>query len=193
MKRLSLLVILFALSKPAMAQVLWNELTQGDLSDDRFAPTPFVLSPGDNSLFGILEGFDGQTIDRDYFSITVPVGYQFSELWLDSYNSSDFAAFMGIQPGPIFPDDPATVQPEDLMGWTLFGPNFVGQDLMPQLAMNGYGFTPPLPAGIYTFWAQQIGAYTEWTGNFVVTEVPEPGSVFGLLLGLSLVVWRRAK
>ena len=85
---------------------------------------------------------------------------------------------MGIQPGRSSPD-PDTVRPEDLLGWTLFGPFQIGADLLLLMGMNGMTFTPPLPAGSYPFWVQQLDNYTEWTADFTV-EVPEPAAAIGL-------------
>lgn len=166
------------------AQPMWNEFTQGDLSDDRFAPTPFVLNPGSNVLFGVIDGDDGQgNIDRDYFSLTIAEGYTLSRIDLLVYLSDDFAAFVGVQPGPIFPNDPDTVEPGDLLGWTLFGPSDIGADLLPMIGSNGQTFAPPLPAGTYSFWAQQIDSFTEWVPDFVVEPVPAPGGV--VLVGVA--------
>jgi hypothetical protein len=190
MKLVMVVLGVAALAPAAHGDVLWIELTQGDLSDDRLAPNAFTLLPGVNELFGIIDGDDGRgNIDRDYFSVAVPAGHQLTQLTLDTYISVDFAAFMGIQPGPVFPDDPDTVRPEDLMGWTLFGPGQIGQDLLPQMAVNGYGFTPPLGPGVYTFWVQQLDNFTDWSGSFVV-EVPEPGGAAALIL-LSAIGMRR--
>jgi hypothetical protein len=61
------------------------------------------------------------------------------------------------------------------------------------MSANGYGFTAPLQAGTYTFWGQQLDDYTAWNGIFVVTQVPAPPSVAGLLLaGLATFRRRRA-
>lgn len=180
----AVLVGVFALPAAAPANDLWIELIHGDLSDNRFAPTPFTLVDGDNYLYGIMSGAKAEGgYDVDYFSVTIPAGFQLSALYLDHYDSPDFAAFLGIQPGPIFPNDPGEVGPLDLMGFVHMGPQHIGQDLLPIMASMGYGFTPPLQAGVYSFWGQQIDDYTDWVGNFVVTAVPEPSSFAVLLLG----------
>lgn len=176
----------------ARADIVYDEQRQGDFSDDRFAPTPLPLSVGSNQLIGIIEGEDGMGgLDRDYFTITIPAGLQLSSILLESYMSTDFAAFAGIQPGAVFPDDPDSVRPGDLMGWTLFGPGNVDQDLLPQIGANGRRFTAPLGAGTYTFWVQQIGPFTDYTWNFEVA-VPAPGAV-GLLGAAGLVGLRRRR
>ncbi len=190
------MMLLCILAAPAAvhANDLWVELIHGDLSDDRFAPTPFTLVEGDNFLYGVMTGaFPEGGYDIDYFSVTVPAGFQLAALTLDHYDSPDFAAFLGIQPGPIFPNDPGDVAPGDLMGFVHMGPQYIGQDLLPIMASMGYGFTPPLPAGVYSFWAQQIDDYTDWTGNFVVSAVPEPSSLAMLMLGGTVCSVRRRR
>ena len=47
------------------------------------------------------------------------------------------------------------------------------------MGANGQGFTPPLPAGTYSFWAQQTGEPTIDILDFVVT-VPSPGTALPL-------------
>ena len=68
------------------------------------------------------------------------------------------------------------------MGWAHFGASRVGEDLLGMMGGNGIGFTPPIPSGIYTFWDQQLDDYTDWTGRFVVTEIPGPSALVGLTL-----------
>ncbi len=176
----------------AHGQTIWNEVTQGDLSDDRFNPTTLNLTEGSNILFGVIDGDDGMgNIDRDYFSVTVPQGHVLARIDLLLYFSDDFGAFLGIQPGPIFPNDPDTVQPEDLLGWVVFGPSNEGGDLLLAMSVNGQTFTPPLAAGTYTLWAQQLDSFTEWTPDFVVEAVPAPGALAVMGLGLVGCVRRR--
>jgi hypothetical protein len=181
---------LAALTARAHAQVLlYDEFAQGDLSDDRFNPTPFNLPVGIAQLHGSLLGDVNGHIDRDYYSITIPQGFVLSHLILEQYFSNDPVAFIAIQPGPIFPNDPTTVTPGELMGWLHFGQDYIGQDLLPLMGAQGQGFTPPIPAGIYSFWTQQTGEPTEYLLDFVV-EAPAPA---GLLALAALLPWRRRR
>lgn len=177
--------------------ILWNELFQGDLSGDRFAPTPLSVSAGSNELFGILAGATGGpdgTIDRDYYTITIPAGHVLAAIVLGAYLSPDFAAFIAVQPGGIFPNDPDSVIPSDLLGWTHFGPIDEGSDLLPGMGMRGQGFTPPLPEGTYSFWAQQTDDYTDYAMDFVVEEVPGPGAGTALAaVGMGALGGRRRR
>jgi hypothetical protein len=185
-------IVAALLPGPLRADVMWIESVQGDLSDNRFAPTHLLIAPGPNELYGILSGGNDQGgLDRDYFSITVPDGYVLSQIVLDAYYSPDYAAFLGVQPGPIFPNDPDTVQPGDLLGWTHFGPDQLNMDLLPIMGSHGQGFTPPLPAGTYSFWAQQLDDYTEYDLDFVV-DVPAPSGA-GLIVAPLLMLGRRRR
>ena len=161
--------------------VLWNEHVQGDLSDNRLQPNQFALPSGSSHLNGFMAGEVGGVVDLDYYSITVPQGFELSQIILESYTSQDPVAFLAIQPGPIFPNDPGSVTPGELMGWIHLGAQHVGLDILPIMGSQGMGFTPPLAAGTYTFWAQQLGAPTDYLLEFVVVPAPA-GAVAGLLM-----------
>jgi len=172
-------VLALALIAPlgASADVVYDEGAQGDLSGDRFAPTPFDLAEGSHDFFGVMAGRnDAGEVDLDYYSITIPDGYALASITLGAYVSDDFAAFLGIQPGAVFPDDPDTVSPGDLLGWAHFGSQEVDTDLLALMGTNGVGFTTPLAAGTYSFWAQQTGTFTEYSLTFNVVEVPAPAA-----------------
>lgn len=177
---------------PLHADVIWNESVQGDLSNNRFEPTMLMVAPGSNQFFGLMNaaGPNGE-VDRDYFTLTIPEGHQLSSITLDIYFSQDFAAFLGIQPGPVFPNDPDTVQPNDLLGWTLISTMEEGQNVLPIMGSNGTGFTPPLPAGTYSFWAQQTGDRTEYALTFGVEPIPAPGALTLITAGSWLLLRRR--
>jgi hypothetical protein len=177
---------------PARGDVIWNEPVQGDLSDDRFAPTPLVLMEGSNELFGVMQGGDGEVFDRDFFSVTVPEGHVLSRIVLGFYFSVDRTAFIAVQRGALFPEDPDAPDPSAILGWTHFGPSEVGGDLLALMGMNGQGFAPPLGAGTYSFWAQQTDNFTEHALDFVI-EVPGPGGTGTVVVMISLAGGRRRK
>lgn len=174
-----LAIVVLSAAAGARAQVIYNEFVQGDISDDRFLPTALVLSEGSNILLGFMAGAQGPTVDLDYFSITIPAGLQLDQIILTGYFSQDPVAFLAIQPGPIFPNDPLTVEPGDLMGWTHLEVGQVGLDVLAIMGTQGQGFIPPLPAGVYTFWAQQLGEPTDYTLDFVVTPAPGSAALLG--------------
>jgi hypothetical protein len=140
-------------------------------------------------LIGLMQGeISPGVIDLDYFTITIPPGQALSQLILESYFSLDPFAFLAIQPGPIFPNDPSSVEPQDLMGWTHMRAGQVGTDILPEMASLGYGFTIPLAAGTYTFWGQQLGDPTDYILNFVIVPAPFSGA---FLFGAAAMLRRR--
>jgi hypothetical protein len=176
------------------AATLYDEALSGDLSGDRFAPTALSLSPGVNTLFGVMDGRDQETniFDRDFFSISIPAGFQLSRIDLADYQSEDFIAFVAFVPGPVFTPNPDGIDPSQLTGWTLFGTFDVGEDILADMALNTNGFTPPLTGSTYSFWAQQTGEFTTWTANFIVEPIPTPGPVaLAALAGLAAARRRR--
>jgi hypothetical protein len=118
-------------------------------------------------------------------------------------------------PTPAIPPNTALTDPSKLLGYTLIGStnaanNFPsveapGDNLFPSMGLTGtrplqpngtpepdpIGFKAPLPAGDYVFWAQQTAeGDVDVRLSFVVSRVPEPASILGLLavgvLGTSL-------
>jgi hypothetical protein len=179
----------------AHADTLWDEGSNGDLSEDRFNPTPMFLPEGLWSLYAF-SGTYGENMDiwdREYFTVTMPPGTELSQLILMDYFGDDGAAFIGIQTGPIITVDPANASPTDLLGWALFGiwVEGIGVDYLPIIGRDGsgaIGFDPPLPAGQYTFWIQQMGPFCNYQWDFIVT--PEPASL-ALACIASLIALRR--
>ena len=169
-----------ALCPGAGAQPIYIEFLQGDLSDNHAAPSQLTVHQGSNELLGFMAGdLGGGLIDRDYFRFTVPEGMVLSQIILTQYFSIDPVAFLAVVPGPAFPHDGETTLPSELLGWVHLGEEHLGLDIMPLMGMQGQGFTPPLPSGEYSFWAQQLGEPTDYVLNFVV-EVPAPYGLFAL-------------
>ncbi len=185
--RLALVLSNAVLAGSACADVLWNEGSQGDLSNDRLNPTSFAMSAGTHSLFATTGSGD-----LDYISITLAPGTQLTQLNLVSYQGTDTRAFMGVQSGPAFTESPSTVNVANLLGWTHFGPGAgnVGANLLPGLGAGSgaIGFAPPLPSGTYSFWLQQLGSAVSYQLDFVV--VPSPG-VLALAPAACMLVRRR--
>ena len=174
------------------ADVVWYEVTNGDLSNDPAAPTPITLGPGVSS---IIAAVNADTDPQDWFAITIPAGYQLSTLTLADYDSLDHVAFTGFQAGPTFVGD--TTFPPSYMGYTHFGADVIGEDLLtlmsdPNNDPGAQGFTPPLASGVYTFIVQQLGQDSLYQFDFEVTAVPGPGGL-GVIGVLGLGMARRSR
>ena len=190
-------LVLFAVA-PSHAATVWNESVNGDISNNRLAPTSVTLAAGSNDVIGSVVG---NPSDIDYLTINVPTGDELSQIILESYTSTDQKGFIGIQQGTTFTQPPTGTDVTKLLGYTHFGPGAgnVGLDILPSMGTGAgaQGFTAPLPAGPYTFWIQQLGALTNYDFNFVVQPVPEPATwalaaMAGGLLARWLLATRRA-
>ena len=183
------------------ATVLWNESINGDLSNNQAAPNAFTLSLGTNSVIGSV----GTPDNQDWIALTVPAGDVLSSLILKSYTSTDAQGFTGMQSGPSFVGSIFTQA--NYLGYAHFGTgatngslpatNLVNADLLPIMADNSptgtspgaQGFTPPLPAGTYTFLIQQTGsANTAYQFDYNVSVAPEPSGLLVTALGSGMLI-----
>ncbi|MCC6321149.1 MAG: hypothetical protein IT438_06910 [Phycisphaerales bacterium] len=177
----------------ANADIIWTEQINGDFSGNRLAPTTLALAEGNNAISARIEPISqAGELDLDYFSVTVPSGFRLTEVLLENYLSTDFVAFIAIDPHATFTIAPEDASIENLFGWLHFGAADVGQDILTRMGQNGTGFATPLPSGTYTFWAQQIGDLTEYTPVFVVEAIPAPGSL-SVLAAAGLLSLRRRR
>ncbi len=144
---------------PLPAATVWNESINGDISNNRLAPTSVTLAPGSNDVIGSVQGSPS---DIDYLTINVPSGDELSQIILESFTSTDQKGFIGVQSGTTFTQPPTGTDVTQLLGYTHFGPGAgnVGADILPSMGIGAgaQGFTAPLAAGPYTFWIQQLGA-----------------------------------
>jgi PEP-CTERM motif len=172
----------------------YDEAVDGDLSGNRLEPTWLTAVAGSN-----LMSMSSTTGDRDYVGFTVPAGLQLSSIFHVRYESADDFSFMGLQAGAVFTEPPTGTDASQLLGYYVFGAASAGTEIIDDLGNSdvqppppptrppAQGFTPPLPAGPYTFWIQQTGAVAHYTFDFVLTPVPEPAtSALTLLGGLAL-------
>ncbi len=199
---LTSLVALSALA-PATAQAGvaggWDEAVNGDLSGDGLAPNFVSLSAGSNLLRGTT-GRDAGTslVDRDYFSISVPAGFELSSMTvLEGTASIGFGSFIGLVAGNTVPVSPDAPDASGLLGWTLYDAGNVGGDLllfMSPPSFGSTGFTPPLPAGEYSFWIQETGTgVATYNFDMNLVAVPEPATLLSMLAGLALLTAARRR
>jgi len=157
---------------------LYDESVDGEITDDPTNPLSLALGNGSNIINGaVIAG------DIDYVTVNVPEGYVLSEIELADYDSVDDLAFIGIQRGTVFTEPPVETNVANLLGFTLFGIDTEGTDILPNIGSGegAQGFTAPLEAGDYTFWIQQTGPDTVGYSFDLVTSLagsaPAPGSL----------------
>ncbi len=190
--RFALLGWICCTALPGFAATAWDEDAAGDFSNDGLAPTLVSIGPGSNLILGHT-GDDGSGIDRDYFRFIVPAGAELRSLVLqNSTTVSGSASFIAIQEGPQLTVSPFGAGVENLLGFTHYGSDIIGQDLLPLLAWRHNGV---LPSGSYSVWVQETGGPVSYGLDLVMTAaVPEPAAAALLaagLLGLALSRRRR--
>src|SRR5207249_1570544 len=118
--------------------------------------------------------------DRDYFTITVPSGFQLTSLLELAGTQAGFISFIGIQAGNKVTVDPTGASAAGLLGWTHYAPVAADTEILPTLAipaLGSSGFAPPLGAGTYSFWIQERGPGVFPYGfDVVLSQVPEPAA-----------------
>jgi hypothetical protein len=202
-------LLLAALTTPATAATIWDEMTNGDLSGNGLTPTTLNLTAGSNKLIGTtgvpfigLE--DGLPVfgevDRDYFTITIAQGQQLDSMLITNRNSPPGNdTFLGIEIGPAVTEATDAVIPSKLWGYLLYGDlqfnrtTRVGSNLLAQifdLKNNKVGIGP-LGPGTYSFWTQDTlnGALIDYEFDFRVSQAaPVPVPAAWVLMTGSLAV-----
>lgn len=180
------------LSANTDAGVVFNEAIDGDISDDRFAPTLLSLGQGSNTLagtFGISPTPDMP--DLDYITITVPEGFVLDQFIVAAANVGGAFSFVGIEAGTVvtIPWDWSSVN-SPLLGWAHFGSGTVGVDILPDLgnAPGAVGFDGALGAGTYALWIMELNTSRDYSYAFDLhlTAVPTPGAVALVSIALAM-------
>jgi hypothetical protein len=182
----------------AHGDTIYNESVSGDLSNSGLTPTLLTVSLGSNDLFGTT-GKTGTTIDRDYFTFTVPQGLKLTAITvlpgtqtLGTLGDS----FIGIESGPEVTVSTAATDATGLLGWFHYDTGDIGGNILPLMGTSGFGstgFSGPLPAGTYSFWVQEASVGTVPYGLEFTVATPEPASWTMLLTGLGLLVGKTAR
>ena len=156
----------------------WNEATQGDISGNRQSPSLLTLTPGTNSILATTGSGD-----LEYLRLAVPAGGRINELRLTSFSGFDPTAFIAVQPGTTFTEDPNSPNPSNLQGYSHFGPGNVNTNLLSAMG------TGPLTGPNYTLWIQQLGSASVYQIDVIAT--PEPGGALVLAGAAGVVCLRR--
>ncbi len=178
------------LAGTASGGIVYTESVDGDLSDNRFAPTARTLCAGSNVLTGTF-GPSGvpDVPDLDYITITIPTGYQLAQIVLLVSDVGGAFSFIGVELGPIISVPWDKPDPAGLLGWSHYGSADAGSNLLPAIGQGSgaIGFSGALPANAYTIWLMELdGAQPyNYSFDFVVTPVPAPATL-GVLAAFTL-------
>ena len=180
----ALIATLLCVPTASWAAFVYDESVDGDLSNDGLSPTVLVAGSGANTL-------SGSTIagDLDYFTFNIADGATLDSIILLEFSSSDDLAFIGLQSGSQFTEPPDNPNVANLLGWVHMGAFLVGTDILDDIGhgSGAIGFTPPLPAGDYSFWIQQTGdEQVDYSLQFNVSgaAIPLPAALYFFGSGL---------
>jgi outer membrane scaffolding protein for murein synthesis (MipA/OmpV family) len=191
----AILVVSYGLS--LQGGTVYNEATQGDLSNSGLSPTPITVTSGSNQIFGTT-GRGANGLDRDYFTITVPTGLQLTSIMeLAGTSVGGAVSFIGIQAGNQVTVSPNATDATGLLGWSHYGGATTDTDLLPAMSIpdqGSSGFTRPLDGGTYSFWIQDFNAGSFSYGFDLVlapaaSSAPEPQSYAMMLSGFLVLAF----
>lgn len=180
----------------AQASTAWDESVSGDFANVGTSPTPISLGLGSN----LISGSTGRTagiVDRDYFTFTLPVGWQLDTITVMPGTVSigpSTISFIAVEAGTQVLTNPTGGSAAQLLGWWHYGPNDIGSDILGVIGLGpgAIGFSGSLPAGSYSFWIQETATGSApYVLDFGVSAVPEPASALLLLGGLAALRLRR--
>lgn len=192
MLRLLLCALLSAgLVSGAQAATAWDEAVSGDLANVGTSPTLVSLGLGSNLVSGTTGRSAAGVVDRDYFTFTLPAGWQLDALTMlpgTTFLGPSGLGFIAVQAGTQVTVNPTGGSATGLLGWWHYSENDLGTDILPFIGMGpgATGFVGALPAGSYAFWIQETATGSvDYRFDFSVSEVPEASSALLLLAGLA--------
>jgi hypothetical protein len=132
-----------------IADIIWNEAINGDLSENPASPTAVIFNNGSNTIIGSLSEPNGDL--RDYITFTLGPNQFLTGLFLDTFTPDGFS-FHAINAGntSYIPD---TGTAGNFLGLDFVTHFMVGTDMLPGLAIGDYGstgFSNPLGPGTYS-------------------------------------------
>ena len=184
-------IIATSTTVPVMASVMWDESIDGDLSGDYQSPTALIPIGVNNQVL-----YSSVSADREYIPFDVDAGDQLAAIIVDNWTSTDDKSFLAVASGNPFPTPPTSPGPNPavMLGYHHFGVADVGLVILQIMGAGpgSQGFSGPLGAGTYTFWAQETGPNAAAaTLNFVITPIPEPATGILLVGGLAMLTLGR--
>lgn len=176
----------------AAAPAAWDESTSGDLSNSGLSPTLISLGLGSNLIAGTTGRIAG-VVDRDYFRLTLPPGWQLDTLTVlpgTTALGTSGLSFIAVQAGAQVTVNPTGGSATGLLGWAHYGENDLGTDILQIMGFGpgASGFFGSLPSGSYAFWVQDTGTGTaNYRFDFAVSVVPEPAAEWLMLVGFAVL------
>ncbi|MGC1524639.1 MAG: PEP-CTERM sorting domain-containing protein [Phormidesmis sp.] len=153
----------FNLVANAQAASLWNESTDGDLSDDGLTPTQLgPLGAGSNRLSATFNAGTANS-SPDYFTLEIPEGLALTDIVLLDWKAEptfEDIAFFAVQTGDVFdfvvPADRSNAN--GLLGWTHLRSTQVNSSkILTELARSNKS---PAAAGIDAFYNEEAKTYS---------------------------------
>ncbi len=106
-----------------------------------------------NSEVKIIYNQQGDPRDVDYFTFNVPAGSELTEIFIDSFNTTDLNnnGFIGVQSGTSFSTDENSTTAADLLGRKVFGAQDEDFNILASMGLlNGSTrYVGALPTGDY--------------------------------------------
>ncbi len=153
----------FGLVANAQATSLWNEATDGDLSDSGLTPTQLgPLAAGSNRLSAT---FNAGTVapSPDYFTLEIPEGFVLTDITLREWKAEptfEDIAFFAVQAGDVFdfvvPADRSNAN--GLLGWLHLRSTQVNSNkILTELARSNKS---PADSGVDAFYKEEAKTYS---------------------------------
>ena len=188
-----------AVMSGAQAATAWDEAVTGDLANVGTSPTGVSLGLGSNLVRGTTGRSAAGVVDRDYFTFTLPVGWQLDSLTMlpgTTFLGPSGLGFIGVQAGTQVTVNPTGGSATGLLGWWHYNVNDMGTDFLPSVGAGpgASGFVGSLPAGSYAFWIQETGTGSAaYNFDFGVSAVPEASTSLLLMAGLAALSFLRRR
>lgn len=167
----------------------WDEISDGDFSNDPLSPTPVEFTTGANRVTGFVIPEEGDV--RDYFTFTLSPGESMGMISLVEYTDLAIGGngnigYMQIDSGTasVIPDVDTIV--DFLGGWHISVEGLLpGFNVLERMAGadrdGGVGFSTPLGPGDYVINVQQTGSEpTLYVLDFMIVPEPNPFAAFAV-------------